>query len=207
MADYTYDPVRRRYLAPNGKVVSLEVVRALRDRWADIQADVIRGFAANVETGVWSLAEFEVATRAWLGETIGAGYQLGRGGSGMMSVDDAFELARLISNQTRYMERLIADKQGNLISDAQFGVRAEMYAGAAIEAFEVGQARSSGGLDLPCYPADGDTSCMMSCRCYWEIEDVGDAWEAYWVTVGDERVCPECEERGQMYNPFVQVKG
>ena len=163
MSEYRFDPVRRRYLAPNGKVVSLEVVRALRDRWADIQADVIRGFAANVETGVWSLAEFEVATRAWLGETIGAGYQLGRGGAGMMTVDDAFELGRLISEQARKLELLIADQQTGRLSWAQFGAYAETQAGAAVHAFEVGQAQASGGLDLPGYPADNETSCYLNC--------------------------------------------
>lgn len=203
---YSYDPVQRAYLNSSGHPVSIDVIRALRDKWADIQADVMQGFARNVADGTWTIAEFEAAARVWLGETIGAGYQLGRGGQAMMTADDAFELARLIAEQARRMETLIADKQGNLISDAMFEARAEAHAGAAVHAFEVGQEQAAGGLDLPGYPADGETSCGERCRCYWSIEETDEAWEATWITVGDERVCPECEERGIEWSPYVQPK-
>lgn len=202
---YSYDPVKRAYFGPSGHPVSIDVIRALRDKWADIQADVMQDFVRHVADGTWTIAEFEAAARVWLGETVAAGYQLGRGGQAMMTVDDAFELARLISEKVRQMETLIADKQSNLISDAMFEARAEAHAGAAVEAFESGQAAST-GLDLPAYPADGSTSCLSRCRCYWSIEEFDDRWEATWVTVGDERVCPECEEHGIEWAPFVQTK-
>lgn len=104
------------------------------------------------------------------------------------------------------MEVLIADKQTDRISDAQFGARAEAHAGAAVEAFEKGQEQAAGGLDLPGYPADLETSCLLNCRCAWSIEEFDDRWEATWITEGDERVCPECQQRGEEWNPFVQTK-
>lgn len=207
MADsYTYDPIKRAYFGKDGRPISIEVIRALRDSWADIQADVMRGFANNVADGTWTMVEFEAATRVWLGETVAAGYQLGKGGGGMMTPDDAFELSRLISEEARRMEILIADKQGDLISDAQFGARAEAHAGAAVQAFEKGQEQAAGGLDLPAYPADGSTSCWWNCRCAWSIEEFDDRWEATWVTEGDERVCPECQQRGEEWAPYIQTK-
>lgn len=206
MADqYRYDPLKRAYIGPNGRPISIAVIRALRDSWADIQAEVMRGFAANVGSGVWTIAEFEAAARIWLGETIGAGYQLGRGGAGMMTPDDAFELARLISEQGNRMEMLIWDHQQGRMTPAQFEARAEAHAGAAVQAFEKGQAETA-GLSLPVYPADGSTSCHWRCRCYWEIEETDTTYEATWVTVGDENVCPECEQYGEEYAPFIQDK-
>lgn len=207
MADgYRYDPDLRTYIGPSGHPISIAVIRALRDKWADIQADVMRDFVGHVADGSWTLAEFEAAARVWLGETITAGYQLGRGGAGMMSYDDVFELARLISNQARHMEQLIAKKESGLLSPAQFGARAEMAAGSAVHAFEVGQGAAADGLDLPGYPADGDTSCLLNCRCFWSIEEFEDRYEATWVTVGDGVVCPECEQRGDAWAPYVQTK-
>lgn len=205
MADYSYDPLRKRYLTPDGKVISLDTVRALRDRWAEIQGDIARDMAGRVASGEWTLAEFEVAMRAWLGETIGAGYQLGRGGSAMMSMDDAVTLARLISDQSVRVDGLLADYQAGRISDAQFAAWTEQKAGLAVNAYEQGQGRTE-GIELPVYPADGETSCREYCRCYWDIEEFDDHWEATWVTVGDELVCPECEERGATYDPYIASK-
>ena len=202
---YRYDPLRKRYLTPDGKVVSLDTVRALRDRWAEIQGDIARDMASRVTSGSWSLAEFEVAFRAWIGETMGGGYQLGRGGSGMMSVDDAFKLGTMISEQWARMDGLTADYARGQLSDPKFLAYVESQSGIGVNAFEQGQGVTT-GLDLPVYPADGETSCYWNCRCYWEIEEYDDRWEATWITVGDELVCPECDERGERYAPFTQMK-
>lgn len=202
---YRYDPQRRRYLTADGKVVSLDTVRALRDRWATIQGDIARDMAARVTSGSWTLAEFEAAFRAWVGETTSAGYQLGRGGAGMMTLDDAFTLARMISDQNNYVVELATKYGQQHISDRQFMALVEKQAGSAVNAFEQGQGTSS-GIDLPVYPADLETSCGLYCRCYWSIEEFDDHWEATWVTAGDDRVCPECEGRGAQYDPYVSYK-
>lgn len=204
MAFY-WDQSRRRYLTDDGKVIDMQTVRALRDRWAEIQGDAARDMAERVTRGEWTLREFEAAIRHWLGETTAAGYQLGRGGAAMMTIDDAMTLANLIHDQTQRMQQLLDAYQQATITDAQFVAHVEQKAGGAVNAFEQGQGKS-GGINLPVYPADGQTSCREYCRCYWEIEEYESHWEATWITEGDELVCPECEARGEAYNPFIAYK-
>lgn len=203
--NFAFAPLLKRYLTPDGKVISLDTVRALRDRWAEMQGEIARDMAGRVASGEWTLPEFEVAIRAWLGDTIGAGYQLGRGGGAMMSMDDAFTLSRLISEQTIRVDGLIADYQAGRISDAQFAAWTEQKAGLAINAFEEGQGRTS-GIELPAYPADGSSECREYDRCWWEIEEFDDRWEATWITEADEKVCPTCERRGEEWAPYIVWK-
>lgn len=205
MPDYRFDPLRKRYITSDGKVISLDVIRALRDRWADIQADVMQDMTERLLSGEWTFAEFEAAARVWLNDTIAAGYQLGRGGAAMMSTDDAFKLASIIRDQWNRTQGLIANYADMQMTDKQFASWISQKAGAAVNAFEQGQGGAS-GIDLPVYPADLETSCGLMCRCLWSIDEFDDRWEATWITSGDDRVCPECEARGEAYSPFIVYK-
>lgn len=66
---------------------------------------------------------------------------------------------------------------------------------------------------LPNYPADGTTQCLMRCRCHWRFvtpRGAGDSYfHAYWRLRGgrpDGRNCITCLQYAAAYNPYTVVR-
>jgi hypothetical protein len=80
-----------------------------------------------------------------------------------------------------------------------------MYPRSAREARERANARAWGVPKLPAYPGDGQSECLVNCRCFWSIKETRDGWEATWALTPAEH-CATCVENSQKWNPLV-VKG
>lgn len=214
-----------RHKATNRKVTAAQLV-ALRNTLADAYETRLVKLVASYVGGEIAKVTWEDRFLTMVIEAASHGFVLGRGGTAMMTDRDWDELAVTVARQTAYGQRFLNDVQGAI--DAQRGVtplqaiktaleartaaRAALYAGAAVEGFERGQAASKGGrggLRMPVYPADGNTDCKSRCRCSWQI--VGDnernVWVCSWQTERDENVCDGCAERGRLYQRIEMPMG
>lgn len=206
MSRWRWDAKRREYIADDGRVIGPDALLAIRDGLADGFEEIATDIVMRHASGEITATQFEGEFRAFIDEATWAQYLLGRGGANAATTDDFETMARLIADQLGYAEQFAASLfAGELTPDAA-SARAELYAGATVSAFEQGMAAAYDGIDLPDYPAAGNTSCLSRCRCFWTIDEFPDRYEATWNTVGDGAVCPECAANGQRWAPFVQMK-
>jgi hypothetical protein len=112
----------------------------------------------------------------------------------------------IITKHSPFAEQFVRDIGGGAVSEAQAAARAQLYAGASVESYEItnGAVR---GAELPYYPADGGTECHSRCRCWWAFEESDGATNAYWQTAEDAGVCDGCLRRESESDPFVIVPG
>ena len=87
--------------------------------------------------------------------------------------------------------------------------RAQMYADSLMglyqKAWGKGQEKKTGMPELPAYPRDGTTLCLVYCRCRWRIKKISDTeYKAYWI-LGVAEHCPNCKCRARHWNPLTIV--
>ena len=86
--------------------------------------------------------------------------------------------------------------------------RGDSYANALWKVKQAGKSFREMGYHLPLYPGDG-SPCGGGCRCRWNeivLDADNDDVDAYWLTEGDDRVCPVCRARGGRFNPL-RIRG
>lgn len=203
---WTYDPLRRVYIGPNGRALTPRQMVRLRNAFADARAEVAKDLAIALIAGALTLPEFSDAFEQFIADTILAGYLFGRGGVTQATDADYARVTELIEAQLAFWATFrgaLESEFGGIertgeLSDKQLTARASLYSGAAVHAYEVGRSDAY-GFALPGYPADGAAPCLTSDRCWWDIteSDDGTAWLATWHTQGDERVCDVCRQRAR----------
>jgi hypothetical protein len=202
---YEWDEDKHHYLR-DGAVVSLATILTLRDQLLDAQyADAIELADALEEDG--DLEAWQEAMRDLIQETHSAAYMLGRGGINFTQAAERLALAGIVTAQFEYLRQFAADVQAGKVSIADARNRASQYMSSATYAFSLGFADAYGDeLQLPAYPGDGGSKCLMNCRCAWDIEEDTKEWRCYWIATGDDEQCTDCDDRAQLYNPYVQKR-
>lgn len=207
--NWRWDEKRHQYVSDSGDVLGGKELQAIRDGLAEGFSEQAADLVAQQQAGSITADQFAARFSAFVDEATRAQFLLGRGGVNAAASDDFATMAKIISDQLGFADGFAKALANGEISAAEATARAELYAGSAVSAFEQGMAASHDGLELPFYPADGDTPCLGGCRCSWEIEDDGEQYTATWITEGDGNVCDGCLERGAQYgpgSPIVQMK-
>lgn len=116
---------------------------------------------------------------------------------------------RYINEQANFLENWIADiaQQGKLPGGVG---RATMYGESLGQVYQRAYIAARGervGLpELPAYPRDGSTVCLMHCRCQWQIKRVSDVfYEARWI-LGKAEHCPDCIKRADLWGPISIIR-
>lgn len=204
---WQWDPVKRRYVSA-GAVLGQRELIAVRDGFAEGAAQVLTEIADAYRAGALSLDDFARAFDEWIADTVTGGYLLGRGGTGALDAGDVEIIQREIDRQQGHAREMIDELRRGELSPDQVTGRAPGYAGGSVNAFDQGREGAYGGdFSFPVYPGDGETSCYGNCRCWWTVTTTADAYVLTWHTEGDERVCPECFQRGIDYAELVQPIG
>lgn len=203
---WLWNPTKRLFqnIAKGITLTKAQLIKA-RDTFVTARAPTLAAITDRLIKGDISLTQWEGEMQQAIADQFTAQYLLGRGGTDAMTDADKAALAGAIAEQFGFLRTFTQDIAGGRLSAAQIGARAAMYGESSVQAHGMGQGAAF-GIDLPCWPADGGTVCNARCRCSWDISDTGDAIEATWQTVGGNRVCDGCEERGAMYNPLVFPK-
>lgn len=208
---WSFDVAKRQYVDGERTVTQAELI-ALRNTVANGMADEAETLAQRLISGAISLVEWAKAFAALIRNGIAAGFLLGRGGRSQIDRAALTLLDTLIGAQLDYAKGFATELAPSLTAGTAtaegVAARSSLYAGASVQAFDQGRAQAW-SLDLPYYPADGQTSCGGNCRCEWSIDNLDDRIEATWHTEGDGKVCDGCRARGNKYgpgSPFVQRK-
>lgn len=137
---------------------------------------------------------------------------IGKGGIDNMNGADMRVALSRVKVQRGYLERWANElrkweRRGNMPSAEALKARANLYLAASNAAIQDASARSMGLPDLPAYPGDGSTECMVYCKCHWSIrKKKGDGnFDLHWI-LGSAEHCPNCVRRSETWNP-IHVRG
>jgi hypothetical protein len=192
----------RYYRSDKTTPITQETLRLVRDQLADGLMEEFANLSRSYTAGDLTLGQIAEQFAVLVRQGTTAGFLLGGGGVNAVKADTMNRIDALIGEQTDFAERFMRDLAGAGLSEKEAAARAQMYAGTAVTAYEEARAVSN-GIDLPCFPGDGGTSCLTRCRCSWTIETTDDEVSAWWDTAGDTSVCAGCFSRSQRYNPLV----
>lgn len=135
-----------------------------------------------------------------------AAYALGRGGLRMVRPSDTQKIEEMVQGQITYLAGMTAEIRGNQLSPIQLIARSRMYGESTGRGTDVARAYAK-GLDLPAYPLDGSTECLMNCRCHWKIVEKPTRWEATWVLGPVKTIhCATCLRRSKAWKPYISAK-
>jgi len=125
---YTYDPVKRRYIKPNGKVVTPAELRRIGVSVVDSSADALEELTARYVAGSVSFEEWAIAMREGVKATHSAMAQLAFGGKEMMGARQRGLLGSIIKKQYTYLANFaLKVESGQVARDDAMAARARMY--------------------------------------------------------------------------------
>lgn len=199
---WVYDPTTHRYT--NGKrILSEREMLDVRNAIADGMTEDSASLAQQLVSGALKLVDWTKAFARLLTNGIASAFMFGRGGKAQMDETATATLSGLIADQHGYAKDFVTDLATALdagtATEEGVAARSALYSGAAVEAFHQGQVQDY-GFSFDAYPGDGTSECLTACRCELQITDEDDEnWAVSWITVGDSKVCPTCEDRGMTW--------
>lgn len=201
---WSYDAATKSFIDESGTRMTENELNAVRDQYLDAMDSLMETYAQNLASGAWPMSQFEAEMRRRLKDAHIAEYVLGRGGVAQMTPSDYGRIGAVLKKQYKYLRGFLNDVEAGKETAGQATNRAKNFLGSARQSFSRGRGKSY-GLDLPCHPADGGTSCHGNCRCEWNIEEDDEEYRAYWI-VNAEKSCDDCKARARQYGPYVQAK-
>ena len=203
---WVFDAKELRYKnSDTGKVLSPEDVEEINERSIAIGLEKVDILVDNLIKGDLPVREFRENLLQTAKEARIRAFLLGRGGRN----------ATFISEMVAFMKKTVRvagesalnfESMLNSYSESEIRKRARLYILGARAEFYASSRFDNGVFtkikaaeDFPFMP--GHCSyCNGNCRCEWEVvgEDERDGQSGVlyrWVTAGDDRVCPLCEQR------------
>jgi hypothetical protein len=121
---------------------------------------------------------------------------------GPLTTEQMQTVVDVVAQQEAYLDGFMRDMPG-LSKDAALR-RARLYGSDVVHTYSV---IAAGQLpQLPNYPGNGQTQCGFACKCWLEINKVGeDAWDVFWHLTARES-CPDCIYLAKAWSPL-QIRG
>lgn len=195
-SNYTYDPVSKRFRAPDGRYIAASEVLRLRDTIISAKVGRTAFLVDSLYAGTLSPAGFVLTMRDEIKRTVLMEYMLGRGGVNAMTQADYTRVGAMTKVQYRHLNTFARQIINGDVSESRARQRAAMYIDTSRAAYGRGQAEAW-NVDLPDYPG-----LHPNCACYWELVQDGNDVRAYWNTASA-NPCPDCEDRESRWNPLV----
>jgi hypothetical protein len=187
-----------------GRFVGISQMQDLRNEYIERQKEISASLAQSYRTGEISIYQLENSIKDLIKNTYIDLYAMGAGGRNNLSQRDWGRIGAMLKEQygqngylRGFMEQIAA---GNL-SEAQIAARLNMYINSANEALWKALTRDL-GFDLPAYPGDGSTECLTNCRCEWDIREVLEGYDCYWIVDHEAENCDDCLGRGSDWAPW-----
>jgi hypothetical protein len=160
--------------------------------------------AGELNSGLIDAGSWQIRMRELLREWYGLQLIAGAGGdASKVSNKDWLEMGRELRTQYRFLERFARDIREGKVSPKQLVFRAKMYAQSSKRMHNY----KTSPIDLPAYPGDGSTDCIVYCRCRWEIKPVRNndgviiAYDCFW-RLGKAEHCKDCLSRSKRWSPL-----
>lgn len=201
MADWEFSESARRYRdKASGKFLSPTTARELRDDFLTRRQEAMRTLAEQISAKEITVQDWTEQVRVEMKQTWGVQYAYGRGGRQAMADTDYDRAADLVKGQLDYLDGFARDLADGKLTAPQISARSDLYVSAAVHGHERGRA-SAWGLELEQYPGDGQTECLVNCRCELEISETDSGADVYW-RLGDADSCDDCSEMSKTWNPL-----
>lgn len=195
---WRYDEKARRYRDPKtGRFVGRAKMLALRDTFVEAAKETVGQLAAKVAQPGWIESMREQLKQVYIDQ-----YCLGRGGRNAMTPSDWGRVGNMLKEQYRYLNNFAGDIAAGKLSEAQIAARAKLYMQSSSQAFEKGKTYGMGLPPLPAWPGDGQSECLVACRCAWDVQEWPNEYRAFWRLGPAEEHCPTCLERSQNWSPY-----
>lgn len=204
---WTWDDRSNRYReTATGRFIGISQMYDMRSVYLEAQKTRTDEIARNYLENNISLTDYYDQNKAIIKESYTAMYELGVGGRNMMTQADWGRVGGILREQYRYYDNLVMQVKNGEISMAQASARMKMYINSAHEALWRAIGHSL-GIQLPAYPGDGSTQCLVNCQCSWNIVPVGRGeYDCYWE-LGPAEHCDDCKIRAEQWNPFRWPEG
>lgn len=168
----------------------------------DDYKEKVTRLAAQLADGKISILTWQIEMRQAMREAWTMQLVAGAGGDkSKIGSEEYLKLGTRLKQQYDYLERFARDIQTKNLSQGQIAVRSRMYVDAAKSMFW----QQVTGLDLPAYPGDGSTECLVNCKCAWKVRYITDAKGKIngaictWVLAKAEH-CKTCVERASKWS-------
>lgn len=190
----------------SGRFISPETVEFLVDKGRINAAKDLLALADQLIAENLTPDEWENQFRQIVKETSIQQYATGRGGLSQLTKSDYGRIGAYLKSQYKFLAGFKAALPEQ--SEAQIRVRSQMYAATTKYMYERGVWAAWEMPDLPAYPCDGSTPCLMYCGCGWHIVKLKTpgSWNATWRRTKKES-CPVCIERAEKWKPLKIRKG
>lgn len=189
---------------PAGSFVSVNTLSQNRELFLDSQKDKAQDLIGNLLDESISITDWVMAMRQEVKIAHLAQYMLAKGGKSQMTQADYGRVGQVLREQYQFLNGFAEDILDGNLSEAQMRARANLYFNSSNSSFHRGRAASF-GLDLPQYPADGQTRCRANCKCRWDISEDDEQWLAYWRLSPAEH-CPDCLNNSAQWGPLIVRK-
>ena len=157
------------------------------------------------------LAASDITVQQWLAQmTIEVerlhttAYVVGAGGLSEITQEDMQKIASINAQQrgflTGWAQQLAGEDE---ISAAKIKQRAQLYLNAANATLQKATTAAMGMPQLPAYPGDGTTECLVNCKCTWWIKRMPGRgnWDCTWKLAPAEH-CDTCNARAVAWSPL-----
>ena len=200
MPEYTFDTSTGHYVDEDGNEVSDLRLYELTIEAAAVAADALADIALRQQRGELSASAMVDEFMTVLTPQVIGVYALGVGGLERLTADDYERITQYLSEQREYATGFADAIAAGDLSDEYVQTRAGLYASAQRAIFE--RARAAGfEIELPQYPADGQTLCKANCRCRLEFARGDNAVLVHWRLVSSEN-CDDCIALSNDWNPL-----
>lgn len=202
-----WDDNVKRYRSPEtGQFVGITEMNALRPVYVNQQKDILAGLTTVYEAGSIDIFTFRKEVRDTIRETYIDLYVMGAGGRNNMTPSDWGKVGAMIKEQYKYLNPFMDQIARGELSNAQITARLKMYINSANEALWRAYTRDL-PMDLPAYPGDGSTKCLVNCQCEWDIQPAQNGYDCFWL-LGAAEHCEDCMDRSARWNPYkIRITG
>jgi hypothetical protein len=132
---YQWDKDKRRYIAPNGKVITMQAQRKIAAQVADKAAEAMTEIATTYTRG-GSFASWAVGMRETIKNVHSSMTQLAYGGKSQMGNREQGRLGQIIKEQNKFLAGFAQDVEAGKLSNDQIISRSEMYGDAGYSSYE-----------------------------------------------------------------------
>lgn len=201
----TTDPNLDRLLSnPRQAITLIRLDDGAFGQYPDYFKRRIHVLADALATGKITVDEWLEAMKAEITELHEAAYMVSAGKQHNLDDKDKAIIAAIVATQLTFLVKWADHLRGQ--ADIQASVlesRANMYLSESNATAQRGQSEAIGLGELPAYPADGSSLCMVNDKCSWRIEQLpgNGNFDCYW-TLHPAEHCENCLKRAEVWNPL-----
>lgn len=200
------DPLQRLLANPDRRTILTRIDDKAFGQYPAYFRTRIKALAQAYAEGRITLDEWLAAMEAEVDDLHHAAYMTGSGKGNQLDGRDLAIIAAIVAAQLLFLRNWANQLRAMTeVNPSALISRANLYLYAANSTIQKAETAALGMPELPAYPGDGQSQCLVRCLCHWAIQFLpGDGnWDCYWVLGEPETVhCDNCPRRAEVWKPL-----